>query len=196
MRLLHASDWHLGRTFHGVELIDAQREFDAYLVEVVRAEGVDAVLVSDDVYDRATPSLEAVEILEQGLTELSHHARVIVSSGNYDSARRDSVKVHCDPAIAEESQAEAAIKAPEQYRKAETASRDAETASTRTSTSFGLAAGSSASSATSATSRRASRAPVRPSSLRSANSTEGAFLLPSGRDGGLRHPRGRSLWRG
>jgi len=88
MRLLHTSDWHLGRTFHGVELIDAQREFVAHLVEVVRAEDVDAVLVSGDVYDRAIPSLEAVEILEQGLAELSRHARVIVSSGNHDSARR------------------------------------------------------------------------------------------------------------
>lgn len=88
MRLLHTSDWHLGRTFHGVDLIDAQRNFVAHLVEVARAEDVDAVLVSGDVYDRAIPSLEAVEILEQGLAELALHAQVIISSGNHDSARR------------------------------------------------------------------------------------------------------------
>lgn len=88
MRLLHTSDWHLGRSFHGADLIDAQRAFMAHLVDVVREERVDAVLVAGDVYDRAIPSLEAVELLEHGLAALSRHTTVILSSGNHDSARR------------------------------------------------------------------------------------------------------------
>lgn len=55
MRLLHTSDWHLGRSFHRVNMLDAQAGFLAHLVETVRAREVDAVLVSGDVYDRAVP---------------------------------------------------------------------------------------------------------------------------------------------
>lgn len=88
MRLLHTSDWHLGRSFHGADLIEAQRAFMAHLVDVVRDERIDAVLVAGDVYDRAIPSLEAVELLEHGLAELSRYTTVILSSGNHDSARR------------------------------------------------------------------------------------------------------------
>ena len=88
MRLLHTSDWHLGRSFHGFDRVDAQRAFLNHLVDLVRDERVDAVLVAGDVYDRAIPSLEAVELLEDGLARLSRHATVIVSSGNHDSARR------------------------------------------------------------------------------------------------------------
>ena len=51
MRVVHTSDWHLGRSFHQVGLLDAQVRFVDFLVELVRAEGVGAVLVSGDVYD-------------------------------------------------------------------------------------------------------------------------------------------------
>lgn len=88
MRILHTSDWHLGRTFHGVDLIDAQRNFVAHVNEVVQSESIDAVLIAGDVYDRAIPSLDAVAVLEQGLAQLSRHTKVIISSGNHDSARR------------------------------------------------------------------------------------------------------------
>ena len=45
VRLLHTSDWHLGRSFHQVGLLGAQARFVDHLVEIVRAERVDAVLV-------------------------------------------------------------------------------------------------------------------------------------------------------
>ncbi|MFE1349747.1 exonuclease SbcCD subunit D, partial [Streptomyces sp. NPDC058757] len=53
MRLLHTSDWHLGRSFHRVGLLDAQADFLDHLVATVRDREVDAVLVAGDVYDRA-----------------------------------------------------------------------------------------------------------------------------------------------
>ena len=56
MRILHTSDWHLGRTFHGRVLDDAHAAFADHLVELVISESVDAVLVSGDVYDPMTPS--------------------------------------------------------------------------------------------------------------------------------------------
>ena len=67
MRLLHTSDWHLGRSFHREDLLGAQARFVDFLVETVRSERVDAVLVSGDVYDRALPSVDAVALCNDAL---------------------------------------------------------------------------------------------------------------------------------
>ena len=89
MRLLHTSDWHLGRAFHGVDLLAAQARFLEHLVEVVRAERVDAVVVAGDVYDRALPPVDAVRLLDDALDRLlDTGAAVVVSSGNHDSPQR------------------------------------------------------------------------------------------------------------
>ena len=89
MRFLHTSDWHLGRSFHQVGLLGAQAAFIDHLVETVRSEGVDAVLVSGDVYDRALPSPDTVELLSTAVTRLiDAGAAVVLSSGNHDSAIR------------------------------------------------------------------------------------------------------------
>ncbi len=89
MRLLHTSDWHLGRTLHRADLRDAQAGFLDSLVDTVRSERVDAVLVAGDVYDRAIPPVDAVALCEEALLRLREAgARVIVASGNHDSARR------------------------------------------------------------------------------------------------------------
>jgi exonuclease SbcD len=89
MRLLHTSDWHLGRSLHRADLRDAQAGFVDHLVSVVRSERVDVVLVSGDVYDRAVPPLDAVRLCEDAFVRIrSAGARVVVISGNHDSARR------------------------------------------------------------------------------------------------------------
>ncbi len=89
MRLIHTSDWHLGRSFHGVGLLDAQAAYLDHLVEVVRAEQIDAVLVSGDVYDRALPAPDTVALLDETLARLvDAGAQVVLSSGNHDSAIR------------------------------------------------------------------------------------------------------------
>ncbi|WP_031079068.1 exonuclease SbcCD subunit D [Streptomyces sp. NRRL WC-3742] len=89
MRLLHTSDWHLGRSFHRESLHDAQRVFLDHLVEVVQAEGVEAVLVAGDVYDRALPGLDAVELFDDVLHRLAAlGVPTVFISGNHDSARR------------------------------------------------------------------------------------------------------------
>jgi exonuclease SbcD len=89
MRLIHTSDWHLGRSFHQVGLLGAQASYLDHLVDVVRREKVDAVLVSGDVYDRAMPAPDTVALLSQALQRLvDAGAQVIISSGNHDSAAR------------------------------------------------------------------------------------------------------------
>ncbi|MFD9871514.1 exonuclease SbcCD subunit D [Streptomyces niveus] len=89
MRFLHTSDWHLGRSFHRVSLLDAQAAFVDHLVATALAHEVDAVLVAGDVYDRAVPPLSAVDLFDRALHRLAE-ARVptVMISGNHDSARR------------------------------------------------------------------------------------------------------------
>ncbi|WP_255953856.1 exonuclease SbcCD subunit D [Streptomyces odontomachi] len=89
MRLLHTSDWHLGRAFHRVSMLDAQAAFVDHLEATVRAHAVDAVLVAGDVYDRAVPSLAAVELFDDALHRLAAlGVPTVMISGNHDSARR------------------------------------------------------------------------------------------------------------
>lgn len=88
MRILHTSDWHLGRTFHGRVLDDAHAAFVDHLVELVTAESIDAVLVAGDVYDRAIPPNDAVALLDEALRRLTERTRVVLIPGNHDSARR------------------------------------------------------------------------------------------------------------
>ncbi|MCF3130951.1 exonuclease SbcCD subunit D [Streptomyces olivochromogenes] len=89
MRLLHTSDWHLGRAFHRVNMLGAQAEFIGHLVTTVRERAVDAVVVSGDVYDRAVPPLAAVELFDDALHRLAElGVPTVMISGNHDSARR------------------------------------------------------------------------------------------------------------
>nr|WP_202484989.1 exonuclease SbcCD subunit D [Streptomyces sp. SID8359] len=87
--MLHTSDWHLGRSFHRVPLLDAQAAFLDHLVATAEAREVDAVLVSGDVYDRAVPPLAAVELFDRALHRLAAvGVPTVMISGNHDSARR------------------------------------------------------------------------------------------------------------
>ncbi|MFE9630802.1 exonuclease SbcCD subunit D [Streptomyces sp. NPDC006463] len=89
MKFLHTSDWHLGRSFHRVNLLGAQSVFVDHLVETVREREVDAVLVAGDIYDRAVPPLPAVELYDQALHRLAElGVPTVMISGNHDSARR------------------------------------------------------------------------------------------------------------
>ncbi|MBZ5734031.1 exonuclease SbcCD subunit D [Nocardioides sp. TRM66260-LWL] len=89
MRLLHTSDWHLGRSFHREGMLGHQAAFVDHLLEVVESEQVDAVLVAGDVYDRALPPVDAVRLADEALARLAaSRARVVLTSGNHDSAQR------------------------------------------------------------------------------------------------------------
>ncbi|HLN75899.1 MAG TPA: exonuclease SbcCD subunit D [Nocardioidaceae bacterium] len=86
MRILHTSDWHLGRSFHREGLLDAQAIFVDHLLETIDAEAVDLVVVAGDVYDRALPPVDAVELADETFARLaSSRAKVVVTSGNHDS---------------------------------------------------------------------------------------------------------------
>jgi exonuclease SbcD len=88
MRLLHTADWHLGRAFHGEDLLSAQAAFVDFAVEAARSSQVDGVLIAGDLYDRALPPVDAVRLADEALTRLSEVAPVVAISGNHDSAAR------------------------------------------------------------------------------------------------------------
>ena len=89
MRILHTSDWHLGRTLHGESLLEYQAGFARWLLEQAVGHQVDAVIVAGDVYDRAVPPPDAVTILDQTLSGFAEAAiPVLLTSGNHDSAIR------------------------------------------------------------------------------------------------------------
>ena len=88
MLILHTSDWHLGRTLHGQSLADSADAFIGWLVELVRERGVDAVLISGDVFDRAVPPVDALARMRRALRELTALTTVILTSGNHDGAAR------------------------------------------------------------------------------------------------------------
>ena len=91
MRFLHTADWHLGRIFYGQYLTDDQ----AYVLEhqfftILKEEKIDGILLAGDVFDRAVPPIEAIELWDSIITRLAMDYKVplFVVSGNHDGAER------------------------------------------------------------------------------------------------------------
>ena len=90
VRFLHTSDWHLGRQFHHVSLIEDQAHVLDQLVTLARQSKVDAIVVAGDLYDRAVPPTEAVALLDETLTRLVLDLKIpfLAIAGNHDSPER------------------------------------------------------------------------------------------------------------
>ncbi len=89
LRVLHTSDWHLGRALHEEPLLEDQAWALDRLVALAKDERPDALVVAGDVYDRAVPPAEAVELLDDVLTRLAGLGIPVVAiAGNHDSAER------------------------------------------------------------------------------------------------------------
>ncbi len=89
MRVLHTSDWHIGRKFHQLSLLEDQLAFGEWLSNLIRSESIDLVLVSGDLYDRASPAGDAVEVLDQIFARVAAAgAGIIAITGNHDSGER------------------------------------------------------------------------------------------------------------
>lgn len=90
MRFLHTSDWHLGRIFHGLHLLEDQRAALDQIITLARDCKVDALLVAGDIYDRAVPPTEAVNLLDETLRRLVVDLKlpVILIAGNHDNPDR------------------------------------------------------------------------------------------------------------
>jgi len=92
MRILHTSDWHLGRTFHGASLLDEQAQALDRIVELTSEADIELVVIAGDLYDRAFPPAEAVTLFGEAIARLrSTGATVVAISGNHDSSIRVGV---------------------------------------------------------------------------------------------------------
>jgi DNA repair protein SbcD/Mre11 len=89
MRVLHTSDWHVGRTFHGRDLLADQESVLGGLADLVVDQHVDVVVVAGDLYDRAVPAGEAIAACTRVLSRIREAgAQLVITPGNHDSAAR------------------------------------------------------------------------------------------------------------
>ncbi len=86
MKILHTSDWHIGRTFHGVDLLADQASVLGSIADSVREHGVDVVVVPGDIYDRSIPSSDAVTVCNRGF-------EAIRAAGGRSSSRRPAITI-------------------------------------------------------------------------------------------------------
>lgn len=89
VRILHTSDWHLGRSLHGFGLHQAQEVAVRWIVQRAIELQVDALVIAGDVFDRAIPPIESLRLFNEALTSLAEHGIVTVATaGNHDSGDR------------------------------------------------------------------------------------------------------------
>lgn len=89
MRFIHLGDLHIGKTLGDFNLIEDQRFLLDQILDLIKEKSVDGVLIAGDVYDRALPSEQAVELLDQFITSLAENGtKAYIISGNHDSEER------------------------------------------------------------------------------------------------------------
>lgn len=90
MKILHTGDWHIGKLVHGVHMTEDQRYVLGQLVQLIKKERPDVLIIAGDIYDRSVPPIEAVDLLDEVLTEIVVElgVKVLVIAGNHDSPDR------------------------------------------------------------------------------------------------------------
>jgi exonuclease SbcD len=86
MKILHTSDWHLGKSLYGRKRYDEFKSFLDWLLDVIELEKTDAVLISGDVFDTSTPSNKAQELYYNFISKASGLCKgIVITAGNHDS---------------------------------------------------------------------------------------------------------------
>ncbi len=90
MRILHTSDWHLGKSLEEYSRLPEQQQFLDELCEIVEARDIDFVIVAGDIYDSSNPGAEAERLFYKGVNRLSNQGKrpVLIIAGNHDSPER------------------------------------------------------------------------------------------------------------
>ena len=90
MKFIHTSDWHIGRQFHNISLLNDQRHVLEQIVAYIESESVDALVIAGDIYDRSVPPSKAVELLDEfiGTICTDMNVPIILIPGNHDGAER------------------------------------------------------------------------------------------------------------
>jgi DNA repair protein SbcD/Mre11 len=90
VKILHTADWHLGKIVHGVHMTEDQQYILDQLIEIIKKEKPDCIIIAGDLYDRSVPPKEAVELLNHTLTEICTKLNIptLAIAGNHDSPDR------------------------------------------------------------------------------------------------------------
>lgn len=90
MRILHTADWHLGKLLEGKSRIKEQEEFCQDLIDIVRRENIDMVIIAGDVFDGPNPPAKAESLFYETIKAISYEGKVltVIISGNHDSPER------------------------------------------------------------------------------------------------------------
>jgi exonuclease SbcD len=88
VKILHTSDWHVGRTIRGRSRAEEHRAVLAEITDIAQTEEIDLVLVAGDLFDVVAPSPESELIVFRALLDLAEIAPVVVVAGNHDHPRR------------------------------------------------------------------------------------------------------------
>ena len=90
MKFIHTSDWHIGRQFHNVSLLDDQAHVLKQVIQHLRDEDADALIIAGDIYDRSVPPAAAVALLDDVFQRIGIELNmpIILIPGNHDSAER------------------------------------------------------------------------------------------------------------
>ncbi|MEV0900190.1 exonuclease SbcCD subunit D [Actinoplanes sp. NPDC049802] len=100
MRILHTSDWHVGKVLKGRDRRDEHRRVLAQVIEIAQAEKPDLVIVAGDLYDSAAPTADSTRLVTRALSALRRTgARVVAIGGNHDNgAALDALRPWADAA--------------------------------------------------------------------------------------------------
>ena len=89
MKIIHLADLHIGKRVNEFSMIDDQKHILNQILEIIDKEKPDAVIIAGDVYDKQVPSIEAVELLDSFISDISKRkTTTFIISGNHDSAER------------------------------------------------------------------------------------------------------------
>ena len=90
MKILHTSDWHIGKIVHGQHMTWDQEIVLKQLIELIDQEEPEAMIIAGDIYDRSIPPVEAVELVDDTLSKIAFERQIpiLIISGNHDSAGR------------------------------------------------------------------------------------------------------------
>ncbi len=91
MKVLHTADWHIGQLFHEYDRTDEHQQFLNWLVQILRTEQIDVLLISGDVFDISNPSATSIRMFYTFLNQASRtnpDLQIIITAGNHDSASR------------------------------------------------------------------------------------------------------------
>ncbi len=90
MKIIHTSDWHIGKLVHGLHMTEDQEYILEQILEIIEEESPDVLIISGDIYDRSVPPTEAIKLLDKTIAKilLKFNCQIIMIAGNHDNPYR------------------------------------------------------------------------------------------------------------